>query len=79
MRFKKSLKMIQVLRLHQAINHTESETGSAALLRSLIQPGTDLNYIRSKQEAVREIAANDKLRRALKDFVHEYCQGESAL
>lgn len=74
-----SLKMIQVLRLHKAIDRTSSATGSAVLLRSLIQPSTDMNYIRSKQESLREIAANDKLRLALQDFVHEYGNGENSL
>jgi DNA mismatch repair ATPase MutS len=74
-----SLKMIQVLRLHQAIDYTESATGSAALLRSLIQPSTDLDYIRAKQDALREIASDDKLRQALTDFVCEFRKGESAL
>ncbi len=76
---KESLNLIQVLRLHKAIDYTKSSTGSAVLLRSLLQPSTDLNYIRSKQEALREIASNDKLRQALTDFVHAYSKGESAL
>ncbi|MFO8083198.1 MAG: hypothetical protein R6U27_02625 [Desulfobacterales bacterium] len=76
---KESLKMIQVLRLHEAIDYTESTTGSAVLLRSLILPSTNLAYIRSKQESLGEIASNDKLRLALKDFINEYCKGESAL
>lgn len=74
-----SLRMIQVLRLHQALNHTRSATGSAVLLRSLLQPSTDLNYIHAKQDALREIAANDALRHALADFVDAYRRGESAL
>jgi DNA mismatch repair ATPase MutS len=74
-----SLKMIQVLQLHQAVDHTRSATGSAVLLRSLIQPDTDPDYIRAKQDALREIAADDTLRRALQDYVHEYSKGESAL
>jgi hypothetical protein len=74
-----SLRMIQVLRLHKAVDHTRSATGSAVLLRSLIQPATDLRLIRSKQDALKEIAAEDKLRQALTDVVHEYSRGESAL
>jgi len=74
-----TLKMIQVLRLHEAIDHTQSATGSAVLLRSLIQPCTDLRRIRLKQESVREIASNDSLRRTLQDYVCEYSRGESAL
>ena len=74
-----TLKLIQVLRLHTAIDHTVSSTGSAILLRSLAQPCTDLVFIRSKQDALLEIAANDKLRQSLHDFVAEYSKGESAL
>ena len=64
---KETLKMIQVLRLHEAIDCTQSATGSAVLLRSLVQPCTDLHRIQSKQEAVSEIAAKDALRRTLQD------------
>ena len=74
-----TLKLIQVLRLHKAIDHTMSCTGSAILLRSLVQPSTDLDYIRSKQESLKEIASNEKLRQALQDCVHEYSKGENAL
>ncbi|MCP4693547.1 MAG: hypothetical protein GY859_36265 [Desulfobacterales bacterium] len=74
-----TLKLIQARRLHEEMDHTESATGSAALLRSLLQPSMDLNYIRAKQEALREIASNDKLRRSLGDIVHEYAKGENAL
>jgi hypothetical protein len=74
-----TLKMIQVLRLHRALDHTRSATGSAVLLRSLLQPGTDLGYIRARQESLREIASDDTLRGALADFVHAYSRGESAL
>ena len=66
---RETLKLIQVLRLHTAIDHTLSVTGSAALLRSLVQPCIDLDLIRSKQGALKEIAANDKLRQGLQDFV----------
>jgi DNA mismatch repair ATPase MutS len=74
-----TLKLIQVLRLHKAIDNTVSCTGSAVLLRSLVQPSTDLDYIRSKQESLKEIASNAKLRQALQECVHEYSKGESAL
>jgi hypothetical protein len=74
-----SLKLIQVLRLHKVMDHTQSAVGSAVLLRSLIQPSTDLHYIQSKQEALVEILSNDRLRQALQDFIHEYSSGENAL
>ncbi len=74
-----SLKMIQVLRLHEAVDHTASATGSAVLLRSLIQPSTDLHHIQSKQESLREIAANDSLQQGLRECVHAFCKREDAL
>ena len=76
---KESLRLIQIFQLHESIDHTQSIIGSAVLLRSLIQPGTDLIHIRSKQESLREISSNDNLRRALTDFVREYAAGENAL
>ena len=74
-----TLQLIQVPQLHQAIDHTQSATGSAALLRSLIQPSTDLAYIETKQEALREIEANDSLRQVLLDCLREFISGEDAL
>ncbi len=71
--------LIQVRQLHQALDHTQSATGSAVLLRSLLQPGTDLGHITARQESLREIAANDSLRRSLSDCVREFSQGENAL
>jgi len=74
-----TVQLVQVLRLHQSIDHTQSATGSAALLRSLMQPSTNLPYIAAKQEALQEIAANDSLRRSLTDCIGEFSQGEAAL
>jgi DNA mismatch repair ATPase MutS len=76
---KETLKLIQVLRLHKTIDYTESLTGSAVLLRSLVMPSTDLEFIKSKQIALKEIDTKDKLRQALQDLVHEFCKGEGAL
>ena len=38
-----------------------------------------MGYIQSKQEALKEIAANDTLRRSLYDVITEFVKGESAL
>jgi DNA mismatch repair protein MutS len=76
---KESLRLIQILQLHKAIDHTRTATGSAVLLRSLTQPSSNLHYIQSRQESLREIASDDKLRLALKDLVQEYRNGENAL
>ena len=74
-----SLKLIQVLRLHKAIDYSHSAIGSAVLLRSLIQPSTDLHLIQSKQAALIEVASNDTMRQALQDFITTYRKSESDL
>ena len=74
-----SLELVQVLDLHQAVDFTTTAIGSAVLLRSLVQPSVDLSHIEAKQESLREIAANDSLRQALRDFVREYALEENAL
>jgi hypothetical protein len=74
-----SLELIEVARLHAAVDHTCSATGSALLLRSLIQPSTDLDHIRAKQAAVRELLTDDELRLALAAYVDEFSHSESAL
>ena len=76
---KESLEMIQIFKLHEAVDYSISATGAAVLLRSLIHPSTDLDYIESKQESLSEIASKDNLRQALEDFVREFVKGESAL
>ncbi len=74
-----TLDLIQLRRLHEAVGFTESATGSASLLRSLIRPSTELRYIRARQEALEEIASDDRLRRSLEDCVGEFVLAESAL
>jgi len=74
-----SLELIQVLELHKAIDHTHSATGSAVLLRSLLQPSTDLHYIRSKQASVGEILSDDRLRQFLADLIGQFSLAEGAL
>lgn len=76
---KESLKMIQVLQLHNAVDHTETATGSAVLLRSLVQPSINPFYIQAKQDSLREIASNARLCQSLTDYVHEFKKGENAL
>lgn len=74
-----TLHIIEILSLHRALDHTMSAIGSAALLRSLLRPSTDLPYIQSRQKALREIALDDRLRQTLMDYVVEFGKGENAL
>ena len=74
-----TLELVQIRRLHEAVDYTISATGSAALFRSLAQPSTDLALVRARQESLREIASDDRLRNALEDCAHQFAQAEPAL
>lgn len=76
---KETLQLVQILELHQAIDFTQSSLGSAVLLRSLIQPSGNLEFIQSKQQALLELQSDDKLRQTLGDLVSEYQTCENTL
>ena len=66
---KQTLSLIQLRDLHEAVDHTTSKVGSATLFRSLMQPPTSLELILAKQEGVRELESDDKLRNAVADYL----------
>ena len=76
---KTTLQLIQILDLHKSVNHTQTAIGSATLLRSLIQPPTSLELILAKQQALRELENNDKLRNAVADYLGEIKNVEGEL
>lgn len=76
---KESLMQLQVDDLFAAMNHTRTATGAATLYRSLIQPLTSLDLILAKQESLRELDSNDRLRTAIIEFIEEVNNGEEAL
>ena len=65
---KETLALIQVVDLHAAMDHTATAVGSATLFRSLMRPLTSLDLILAKQESVRELESNDKLRNAIGEY-----------
>jgi len=76
---KQTLSLIQLRDLHEAVDHTTSKVGSATLFRSLMQPPTSLGLILAKQNSVRELESDDKLRNAVVDYLGEFQIGEMAL
>ncbi len=76
---RESLKQIQVDDLFAAMNHTRTITGAATLYRSLIQPLTSLDLILAKQDALRELESNDRLRNAIINFLEEVKKRTSSL
>ena len=56
---------IDISDLFDAINHTQTRTGAATLFRSLLQPLGSLELIREKQNSVKELENDEKLRKEL--------------
>jgi len=76
---KETLALIQVVDLHAAMDHAATAVGSATLFRSLMRPLTSLDLILAKQESVRELESNDKLRNAIGEYLKEFQKGENDL
>ncbi|MGH8552773.1 MAG: MutS-related protein, partial [Methylococcales bacterium] len=60
---------IEVDRLFDAVNHSESIAGQASLYRSLAQPLRDSRAIREKQDALRELRARPDLTEKIESLV----------
>lgn len=75
---KTTLGQIELEEFFSAVNHTETMVGAATLLTSLSQPLISLELIHAKQESLKEIDADDKLRQKLEDFVQEYTKNVRA-
>src|SRR3989338_4098439 len=64
-----SLRQIQIDDLFEAVNHTRTGTGAATLYRSLGRPLTSLELITAKQDALRELKSDDRLRNSLIEWL----------
>lgn len=74
-----SFNAIEVDELFNAVNYAQTRIGRATLYRSLARPMSDGGWIRSKQEALRELEANPELEQALVRFVERLVAGETSL
>jgi len=66
---KKTLDLIEVPELFNAIDYTRSGIGKRILWRSLIQPPTSLELIKAKQESALEIERNSQLENQLTHYI----------
>jgi energy-coupling factor transporter ATP-binding protein EcfA2 len=71
--------VIEVDKVFDAVNHASTTVGQAALYRSLSHPGTDLNEIKAKQQAIAELRNNPELTQALEQIVDHAVAGEKSL
>jgi ABC-type Mn2+/Zn2+ transport system ATPase subunit len=60
---------IEINKLFDSANHADTQIGQAVLFRSLKQPLMDINILRSKQDAIREIESNPALKQQLEAIV----------
>jgi len=64
-----TLSAIDVRDLFEAVNHTKTRIGAATLFRSLVRPLDSLDLILEKQNLVRDLGENRRLRKALNDYL----------
>ncbi len=76
---KRTLQMVEIHDLYRACNHTRTQVGAAHLFHSLNTPSESLELIQAKQDSLRELEANDALRRALEDYIDQFASGEEEL
>ena len=71
-----TLSAIDVKDLFQAIDHTKTRTGAATLFRSLVRPLDSLELIVEKQNSVKELGENRRLREALNGYLDTLAKKE---
>ncbi len=74
-----TLVAVEIPRLFEAVNHTQTKTGAATLFRSLMQPLDSLELIHEKQHSVRELEKDEELRREFGGYVSSVAKGEQYL
>ncbi|MCF6290589.1 MAG: hypothetical protein L3J03_06305 [Desulfobacterales bacterium] len=76
---KRTLEVVEIHDLYQALNHTRTHVGAAHLFHSLNTPAESLELIHAKQEGLMELEAHDRLRSAVEEFLGTFGKGEPAL
>src|SRR3954464_13162793 len=75
----KTFDAIEADEMFDSLDHAATHGGKCVLYRSLARPQVDAAIVREKQEAVRELGANEGLRDSLQRFMDEMGRGEQAL
>ena len=60
---------IEIDKLFDSANHADTQIGQAVLYRSLKQPLADIEVLKSKQDAIREIESNPVLKQQLEGII----------
>ena len=72
----KTLFTIDVPDLFNAINHTRTKTGAATLFRSLVKPLDSLELILEKQNSIKELEKDRKIKEALNGYLNSLAKRE---
>lgn len=74
-----SYRLLEIDKLFDAVNFTQTRIGALALRRSLMQPLASTEVIRAKQESLRELHENGRLKQDLIEYVRSVAQSEKHL
>ena len=76
---KRTLLLVEIHDLFQAIDHTRTHVGSAHLFHSLVNPSESIELIHAKQDSYCELESNEKLQHTIAEFLETFHTGESVL
>lgn len=76
---KRTLELVEIHDLFKAIDHTATLCGSARLFHSLMNPSESIELIHAKQDSFCELESNQKLQKAIGDFLEDFREGERDL
>lgn len=76
---KRTLQLIEIHDLFEAMDHTITKVGSAHLFHSLVNPSESIELIHAKQDSFCELESNVKLQSAIIEFLTVFSRGEDKL
>ncbi|MFN2366422.1 MAG: DNA mismatch repair protein MutS [Desulfurivibrionaceae bacterium] len=76
---KRTLELIEIHELFEAMDHTITRVGSARFFHSLANPSESIELIHARQDSYCELANNVKLQSAIIDFLEVFSRGEARL
>jgi len=76
---KRTLEVIEIHDLFQAVNHSVTAVGAARLFHSLVNPSQSIESVYAKQDAFWELSSHVKLQEAIVDFLDQFARGEGDL
>lgn len=76
---KRTLQLIEIHELFEAMDHTITKVGSAHLFHSLANPSESIELIHAKQDSFCELESNVTLQSAIIEFLTVFSRGENNL